>query len=213
MDALPLLLLAILTFLTLLAVSILATVYFRMFRATLFTVMQAKVTVTILDRSGNRATFSKRMSIRANHKGLTQYIHRNLSADGSMQNFRVDRVTVQPQKDAGDYLVYVNFPRPLNRGETLPTILDIDLTASFPSTTEWVTYLLTYPTKELTVEVNLPSDRPASKAEVYCLRGGEIEPVDTKPQLLDNNCRIVWTATDLRDLGWEYRIQWTWPEV
>ena len=39
----------------------------------------------------------------------------------------------------------------------------------------------------------------------------EIEVVNDKPQILEGGRRIVWNATDLRDLGIEYRLQWFWP--
>ena len=214
MDSLSLLLLAFLTFLTLFALSLLFSLYYQMYRATLFTVVDLDFALTISDPKGKHATFTKTMQLRANHKGLSEYIHRNLSADGSMGNFRVDdREPEKIQKDAGDLLIYVRFPHPLSRGEVIKTTLSADMLDSFCSTTEWVTYMVTYPTKKVTITVNLPEGRPASAAEMYRFRGGEIERIPDPVVLLNNNHRLVWTATDLRHLGTEYRLQWSWPEA
>ena len=204
---------AIITFFVLLIFFSFAFMYYRTFRETLFTVLQSHLIIEINDPTGDHATYVKIMRIRANHTGPAQYVHRNLSSDGSMQNFRVNGISVTPQMDAGDRLLYVDFGRPLRRGEEREIKLEIDLFNSFPATTEWITYNIAYPTRKLTIEVKLPSTRPAFSPEIYCLSGGEKERVSTKPQLLDNGCKIIWNSGDHRNLGSEYRLQWEWPRV
>jgi len=74
---------ASLTFVSVFSVLLLFSFYYRRFRETQITVVKAKCTFTIADPTGIRATLTKFMRIRANQE-IAEYVHRNLSADGSM---------------------------------------------------------------------------------------------------------------------------------
>jgi len=190
--------------------------YKRLLHAPLYTVLRVKCTLDIFDKEGKEAKLIKLIKLRANHKGLTEYVHRNLSADGELGDIQVEingvKSSFTPEKDAGDTLVHVRFPGPLSRGEKVETSLAVALKNSFCAETEWITYLLTHPTNELIIEICLPEGRPCTATKASCLRGGEIENVHP-PKMLDNGRRIVWTSKNLNELGLEYRVGWTWPPV
>jgi hypothetical protein len=206
-----LLLVGVSLFAVLLALGFFISIGLGAYKRTLFTIIECKITLIIKDTAGSDAEFRKSLKLKANHTGLSQFDHRNLSADGSFSDFKVNGIPVQPKKDAGDFIVEVRFP-PLKRGAILSTDLSLRIRDSFPSTTEAATYLVAHPTEKLVVEIHLPDGRPAQEVRVYRRRGGETDTnVTPEPKLAASNTRIAWEASNLKDLGAEYIVEWVWP--
>lgn len=120
-----------------------------------WTIIEMRWTIKILTADGKSATFTSEAKVRSNQKGLTEYSHRRISADGSIQNFRFFSTPVPEsdiQKIAGEYIVYQRF-NSVRRWQTRDLCLAYDLIDSFTRSTESITCVPDYFTRKFSVEL------------------------------------------------------------
>src|SRR5581483_2539841 len=69
----------------------------------MFTFISVEKVLTIQDVDGKVAKLLRYQTARANHKGITEFWCRNISADGSIDNILIDdQAPFQVRKEAGD---------------------------------------------------------------------------------------------------------------
>lgn len=172
-----------------------------------YTVLSRESTLRILDERGERAVSEKKLKIRSNHRGLSQYVHRNISSDGDMI-FSTDHGTLDIRRSAGDYTVTHRFPNPLRKWQKIDLKLIQQFDNSFTQNTEGVIIWSDYKTKKATVKVILPETRPCTTARMICREGSD-EKILGEPHISPNRQEISWNIKRLK-VGTEYEIEWDW---
>jgi len=175
-----------------------------------WTIIEIDRIIEIKEPDGSFATATKVTTMRANHKGLTEFTHRNIRADGTIENFRLDSATVPPsdvEKRASAYIVHERF-KATRILEHRTSRLTYDLINSFPSSPEFTGYNPDYYTKKCKVEVHLPEGRTARKARAYSGVGAETKELNS-PHLSSDGRTISWEGKRLRP-GKLYTVEWDW---
>jgi len=176
-----------------------------------WTIIELKRTLKITRKNGSFAAFKKEMTIRANHKGITRFAYRNIRADGSINNFRLNSLPVSDsdiENRAGEFIVYERFNQPMRWRQARKSILEYNLLNSYPSSTESTTYAPDYPTKICKIEVILPRWRPARSPRAYMGIGAEIISLNN-PSLSTDGRTINWEGKKLQP-GKLYTVEWDW---
>lgn len=147
--------------LTLATLLLIATLFIMVFlRSPNWSVQESRVHVDIGDPAGRFATFRKELVLRANRPGLDTYIHRSISANGSL-DFEVDGGVelVKTDEAAHDYSITVRFPHQSRIFETHRTWLKVECVDSFTKSREGYTLQIDYPLKAAFVKIQFPSER------------------------------------------------------
>jgi len=212
MSTLPDLFVLLLTVALAIIAIYLALFYVKITSAAIYTTRHAKIDYRFLDANAHLVKFTKTVRLRANHKGISQYVHRNLSADGRIEirgvvpqswEYKVQRV-------AGGTNVTVFFPRSLARGEEIEIELLADFIDSFPSPTESVTYLADYNVEQLTMTIHLDPQRPCTDVRAFRITGAESRPLQ-KPKTQDGT--LIELKLRNLQIGLEYCVEWDWLPV
>ena len=177
-----------------------------------YTLICVEKVLTIEDRLGKSARLVRFQEGVANHKGMSEFWCRNISADGEISNILIDnRPPYDSERRAGDIQVCARFRQPLERGESFKMKLSYDLTDSFLRTPEAIIHVVESKTKKLKLVVVLPSERPATNAVVTLSFGGQPHRRLFPPRLTGQVTgeRIEWEIKGPK-LGAEYRLEWEW---
>lgn len=90
-----------------------------------YTILKTEYILNILAADGSSSKLTKRQNLKCNHSGCTEHIHRNLSADGTIQNFDTDYGRPLVEREAGDYIVIVRFDQALKKGARSRYLFDL----------------------------------------------------------------------------------------
>jgi len=152
--------LAILSIILLITILIIVSTYTISRNLPPWTVMKNNSELIFEGEKGERAVVTKNLDLRANHGAIKHYIHRNISTDGNVK-FSVDPNVkiINKEREAGDYVVTVEFPNHISRLRTANTWIKFHLENSFPADRESITINIDQPTRNLTVRVVFPKDR------------------------------------------------------
>jgi len=156
------------------------------------------------------AVTTKRTTMRANHKGLTEFLHRHIQSDGTMGKFRFDSVAVPPDKIdviAGEHMLHEVFS-PMGLFQKRTSSLSYELYDSFPSTAEGAGYRPDYHTKLYSIEVSFTKKRPAKNPKAFSGLGAEIKDL-SEPELSADGLKLTWKTKNLKP-GQYYSIGWDW---
>lgn len=184
--------------------------FWRVLNLPSWTIIESQRTLQIKRADGSLATLTKRTRMRANQKGLTEFIHRNIRADGSVGNFRLDSAPVSPgdvEMRAGEYIVHERF-RKMRRWRSRDSSLTYELFNSYPESTEFTRHVPDYCTKKCRIEVRFPQGRPARSPRAYTGIGAETQQLSV-PDLSRDGCTISWERKGLRP-GRPYTVEWDW---
>jgi hypothetical protein len=184
---------------------------YRAYRDLDFVAVDQQLKLVIDDPAGVRATLSKQVTIVAKKEGLTEFVHREWSADGRFSDFKIDGQPAEIETDAGDIIIRKHFPTPMRRLDRVTTTVSAVVADSFNSTHEWLTFAPTYPIKHLTVEITLPHKRPAKRTFASERQGSETTKARVQPELDEDGTRITWSLDNVTDLSRQYLIEWDWP--
>ena len=191
-------------------VAVILYIVYRLITLPPWTVIEIHRIVNIKRANGSRAIATKNTIIRANHEGLTEFLHRNIRADGPIGNFKLDS-NVVPESDikwrAGECIVHERFTA-MKRFEKRRSSLTYELIDSFPSTTESTGYLPDYFTRECIVDIHLPARRTARNPRAYIGLGAEHKNLRS-PELSPDGRTISWEGKNLKP-GKSYTIEWDW---
>lgn len=179
-------------------------------RQPVFTLIAVEKTLTIHDPRADNASLVRIQSTRCNHKGLTEFWCRNISADGRIQNIRIDGREPDDRKtEAGDILVCKRFAHPLKRGERFQMQLSYDLVNAFPGDTEGLIHVVDYKTKKLRLVAILHPERACRTARAFLRFGGQLHTELPQPVISADNTRIEIELKRPR-LGADYYLEWEW---
>lgn len=185
-------------------------VFYRIITLPPWTIIEIHRIVNIKRTNGNLATATKNTIIKANQKGLTEFLHRNIRADGSIRNFKLGS-NVVPVSDiewrAGEYIVHERF-KEMNRFGKRRSSITYELINSFPSKTEGTGYLPDYFTRKSKVDIHLPARRPARNPRAYVGLGAEHKNLHS-PELSSDGRTISWEGKNLKP-GKSYTVEWDW---
>ncbi len=185
-------------------------IWWQLLNYPLWTVIEMLRMIEIKVADGSFATATKNARMRANHKGLTEYVHRRIRSDGDINNFQLHSKPVplhDIQRRAGEYMVWERFP-PMRIWQSRNSTLSYDLLNSFPTTHEFSGYIPDYHTKKVKIEVHFPLQRPARNARAYSGSGAETQELNP-PELSSDGCVIIWERKNLKP-GSYYRVEWDW---
>lgn len=173
-----------------------------------FTVLELAKKLTITTPDGRTATLTRTQKVRINHKGITEWWCRNISADGAISNINIDQhppdVTINT---GGTIQVCRRFPYPKQRGEEWESTLSYDIADSFIKPREELRHLVTFKTKKVTIEVELP--RGCNRADLRFTFGGEEAERLSDPELSNNN-RTIKVEIKRPRIGGQYHVGWEW---
>lgn len=173
-----------------------------------FTVLCIEKILTINDREGKSASLSRVQTARANHKGITEFWCRNISADGSISNILIDNKTPDGQRtEAGDIQVCKRFRDPLKFREIFKMVLSYELKDSFTSNPESIIHVVEAETKFLRLVALLPKDRLPKSAKARLRYGGANHKELSSPKLSGERIEFELKRPKL---GAEYCLEWEW---
>lgn len=174
-----------------------------------FTILHLEKKIVITDSTGKAATFTRTHKLKVNHKGITEWWCRNLAADGTISNIKIDgRDPDQTITTGGTIQICRRFPFPKERGEVWESTLTYDLADSFVRPWEETIHYTSFKTKKLIMEVDLP--RACKRAELRFTFGGQqSELLPTKPEVSTTKQSIRVEIKRPR-LGGQYHLGWEW---
>lgn len=195
-----------------LAVLLLGAAYYvrHILNAPPYRVKDAKVTLSFPE-DHRRAILRKEYRIVPNFGHLRQMEHKNIAADGQIENICWDDRPVPPSNilfRLGEYEIKIDWPIPPRRWQEFSGKLSYDCINSFDAPTEMIVYCVDFPTRCATIVVEFPHDRPCNTCEARQTRGASEVPVQT-PELSQDRRRL---ELKLRrpSYGAQYVIYWTW---
>jgi hypothetical protein len=173
-----------------------------------FTVLRIDKTLSISDASGSKATLLRDQTAQANHKGITEFWCRNISADGTISNILINGEPPAKQiKEAGDIQVCMQISPPPRARERFKMALSYDLTDSFLTARESLIHVVEAETKLLRMVVELPKQRMPKTARLFLRFGGQVFKELKAPIVA--GARIEAEIKRPR-LGAEYCLHWEW---
>ena len=181
-----------------------------------FTQLSVHKKLEIFDHAGKRATVTNCKTLKANHSGLSEFVCRRISADGTLANFsynfgppRAEEANpIEPEMKAGVCIVRIPFPHRLRKWEKREVTLTYDLIDSFTRKTESGTLVVGYPTRKAKFEIQLPRNRPCQEARVFYRSGAHEYKMDS-PDVSNRNRTIIWEGKNLPG-GADYEVEWDW---
>lgn len=197
----------------LLALALLAGAYVAHYLSTLppYTMKTAAVSLVIKDKGGKNAHLSKEYEIRPNYSHLTTMTHRNIAADGETNNICWNDRPVPAHRIRsilGEYEVTIEFPAQCKRWHTFKGKLSYDVEDSFLGNPEGLVYVADFPTKLARIHIDLPQERPCSRAYTYKVVGAQkVSYID--PDVSSDKARIELEIKRPR-IGSEYMLYWDW---
>ncbi|HEX8494328.1 MAG TPA: hypothetical protein VF658_15875 [Pyrinomonadaceae bacterium] len=175
-----------------------------------FTLLRIEKTLTFHDPKAERATFMRRQAARANHKGLTEFWIRSISADGSIENIQIDGKAPDIMGvEAGDIAICKRFREPLERGAVDEMTVTYDIVNAFNGHMESTIHVVAYKTRYVRIAVETHKDRPIKSARAVLRYGGQKYKKLPQPKLSSNNCRAEMEVKRPK-LGAEYYLEWDW---
>lgn len=167
--------------------------------------------VTIDDPSGASARFKKELTLRSNHRGQSRYLLRNMSYSGAVQPLGCkSRHKLTVRTDGGRDHINIDFPHDVTPFSSIDHWCTFELNGSFTNREEFVALEIDQPTREILIEVDLPSSRPPQDVWAVHRYSGEERPLED-PELSETTIR--WSAKRFgpRSLRYgEYWVYWRW---
>lgn len=190
-------------------VAILVWVVFEVNR-TEFTILEVEKRLTFHDSIAHRATLVSSQRVRSNHRGLSEFWCRNISADGPIENVLIDgREPDETSMEAGDMQICKRFPHPLAWRQRIQMVVSYDLINSFPGNPEGLIHTVDRQTKKLRLVVDLNSCKPCAVARAFLRFGGQVYKSLDDPEVSEGRSVISVEVSNPRQ-GGEYYIEWEW---
>ena len=177
-----------------------------------FTIADLQKILKIHDAGGRRATFERRMTATSNVDGLKEVWYRNVAADGTIGNIKIDG----QDPAAGDVVVQLgltdirkSFDAPLKNGQQISVNVSYELRDSFLKDSEALIHVVNYKTKRLRLTVEFPADRPFKRAVWTELYGGARPHTIAEFRAAQDNYRLEVEMEDPKR-GGNYELRWEW---
>lgn len=154
----------------------------------------------------------KRYEFRVHRKGLDHWVHRNISSEGRIFDFRWNGTSI-PLGDIltreGSVQVTVRNRYVWPLGKKIQGELSYVLLDSFPSEVEYLHYVSDMPTKVALLRVHFPPNQHCTAAYVQQRKNGVVETVEDG---LKRDVNGRWLELEVRRPkgGHEYTVYWHW---
>jgi hypothetical protein len=174
--------------------------------------IDSQTTSITFDTDRALARMVKRYEFRVHRKGLDHWVHRNLSSEGQITDFRWNGTLVPAGdivKRSGSIQVTVRNPYVWPLGKKIQGELSYVLRDSFPGAVEYLQYVSDMPTKVALLRVQFPLNQHCTDAYVQERRNGVVETVANG---LERDSQGRWLELEVRKPkgGHEYTVYWHW---
>ena len=153
----------------------------------------------------------KEYKIVANRPNLRQMIHKNIAADGPIEDIRWNDQPV-PQKQItkrlGEYIARIDFPIPHKIGAPFSGKLSYICKDSFSGNPEALVYCVDFDTKVARIRVNFPPDKKCISARASRTLGAGEE--DIHDPYVPPDGSYLELKLERPEIGSEYNIYWNW---
>jgi hypothetical protein len=196
----------------LLLLLILFAVLYRSGRGPQYSTLSMRKTLVLKASDGSHAELLREQKIRVNFSSMSEIWCRNIVADGSIANLRIDGVALQDvdQEWLGCLLdIRKRFLRTLYRGDEESVLWSYDLINSFPKQKEFIDHDVTPGTQLLELVVELPEQRPCREARLEEKVAGEPSKQLKDPEILRSGTLVRATIRAPKE-GRTIRLSWQW---
>jgi hypothetical protein len=159
----------------------------------------------------NLGVLTKEYRIVPNFGHLRQIEHKNIAADGRIDNIRWNDVPVPPNcivNRLGEYEVRIDLPFAPRRWTEFRGKLSYDCIGSFPGNPESMLYCVDFPTRRACIIIEFPKGRPCQSATARMIRGAGEVPIKD-PTRSPDGLRLELNL-DRPIHGAQYVIYWMW---
>lgn len=174
-------------------------------RAGLLAIIEASDVVTILDRDGKKAHWSRTQKMKFNGSTKEALISR-LAGEGQIVPTKVTSSGRVVQFELRKKYVYVVFTSEVKKGDIVDIARESDIIDAFSTNIEWVERDILQPTDKLTIEVRFPDNRRCQAAELLKIFGADEQPVE---RLLPGGAVKAIVPGGMQ-VGESYRLSWQW---
>jgi hypothetical protein len=174
--------------------------------------IDSQTTSITFDSDRTVAKMVKRYEFRVHRKGLDHWVHRNISSEGQIADFRWNGTPV-PAGDvlrrSGSIQVTVRNPYVWPLGKKIHGELSYVLTDSFSGAVEYLQYVSDMPTKIALLRVQFPPNQHCTDAYVQERRNGVVETLGSG---VKRGADGHWLELEVRRPkgGHEYTVYWHW---
>jgi hypothetical protein len=158
-----------------------------------------------------KAILRKHYKMYANFNHLKQIEHKNIAADGKIENICWNKTPVPAdhiKNVLGEYEVYIDLPFDLPRWKEFSGTLSYECIDSFNADTEAFMYCVDFPTRLATIIIAFPKSRPCRSTEATKVQGAGAMPI-AAPRLSPDGRRLV-LKLKYPTIGAQYIIYWNW---
>lgn len=195
-------------------IALLLFIFWWVLNLPLWTILSMEKIVVIRYSRGvssvQKVELTKKTRMRANHKGLSAFDHRNIRSDGDIKGFKLNGQRVLKRdinQRVGEYYVSERF-EPMGMWKSRESELAVEVENAYPASTEFTSYQPDFLTKKAKFEITFPEQRPARTVRAYCCIGAETIELPP-PTLSSSGLKCTWEGKDLFP-GKDYYIEWQW---
>lgn len=172
--------------------------------------LSMKKTLDIRTVDGCRAHLYREQRIRVRYGHLCEIWCRNIVADGSIENLRIDGAPPDDYETTGCLLsICKKFDEPIFRGQEVTVLWTYDLLDSFPANHEALEHEVTPGMQHLELTVRLPEGRLGRNAALHELYAGE-PAKQLKAPVVGENGRVFQATQKSMAQGSTIRLSWDW---
>lgn len=175
-----------------------------------YTFIEANITLSF-PTDISTAYLVKEYKIVANRPNLRQMIHKNIAADGPIEDIRWnDQPVLQEQITTrlGEYIVRIDFPVPHKIGAPFTGKLSYICKDSFSRNPEGLVYCVDFDTKVARIRVNFPPDKKCISARASRTLGAGEEDIDD-PYVPPDGTYLE-LQLERPEIAREHNIYWYW---
>jgi hypothetical protein len=182
-----------------------------------YTVNEVDMDLRFHDPRGDDVTAVNTQRITVNQRELSQIRLLNMSADGPIENIRVDDKPIDQHPyarkmvESGILSVIKDFNPPLMRGQKGSAKITVDVIDAFHMNPAGFNHRIGLETEKVRLEVHFDSGRVCHNARAFLRSGGVITENLPEPDVSDNGMELVHEASN-PEPGLEYRVEWRWDE-
>ncbi|HTY54575.1 MAG TPA: hypothetical protein VMB26_05220 [Candidatus Binataceae bacterium] len=171
-----------------------------------FTIKQISKTLEIMSDSGDLARLKRTQSAVANITA-TEFWCRNVGADGSIGNIRIDgQAPDEIVHELGRQHVCKRFRHPLKPRERFNLEVEYELVDSFPGSTEGLLHICDVRCDQIELKVIFRPARQPRNPRLFARYSG----TETELQKPVQNGLTLQATIQRTRVGAEYELEWTW---
>ncbi len=176
-----------------------------------FSLRQQHLVFEITKPDGSQCVCRKTLKFRCNLMDQTEYVHRNIYADGPVTDFawNGEGVMAAPVKSAGEWVVSIRRQPSWRVGPVHTGTLSYTVADTFRDTTEWIAYVCDRETDSAEMTICFPAARPFKRAWTTDRKAGQVTHVERDGALIQSSLELRREIKNPK-IGVEYYIYWEW---